>query len=104
MERGMRKLWRGAVLGAAFAIGAAGAVAEASESSDWSGWASGGNIKHVLLISIDGMHAVDFINCASGLPGVNGGSPYCPNLAALGATGINYLATSTSKPSDSFPV
>jgi hypothetical protein len=57
-------------------------------------------IRHVLLISIDGMHALDFINCATG---VNGGEPYCPNLAALAATGLNYLSTSTSKPSDSFP-
>ena len=57
-------------------------------------------IRHVLLISIDGMHAVDYLNCSQG---VNGGQPYCPNLAALGATGVNYRNTSTSKPSDSFP-
>ncbi|MBV8818453.1 MAG: alkaline phosphatase family protein [Acidobacteriaceae bacterium] len=50
---------------------------------------------HVLLISIDGMHALDYLNC------VKGG--YCPNLAALGNTGVNYTRTSTSKPSDSFP-
>ena len=25
--------------------------------------------KHVLLISIDGMHALDFINCAQGISG-----------------------------------
>ena len=60
-------------------------------------------IKHVLLLSIDGMHAVDFLNCANGIDGVNGGEPYCPNLAALGRNAINYTATSTSKPSDSFP-
>ena len=63
----------------------------------------GRSIKHVLLISVDGMHAVDFINCAKGVSGVNGGAPYCPNLAELAETGINYLDTSTSKPSDSFP-
>lgn len=65
-----------------------------------------GAIKHVLLISIDGMHAVDYLNCMYGFPGnpdVNNGEPYCPNLAALGATGINYRNASTSKPSDSFP-
>ena len=45
--------------------------------------------------SIDGFHAVDYLNC------VKAGT--CPNLAALGQTGVNYLATSTSKPSDSFP-
>jgi len=60
-------------------------------------------VRHVLLISIDGMHAVDFVNCSNGISGVNGGEPYCPNLAALGQTGVTYLNTSTSKPSDSFP-
>jgi hypothetical protein len=60
-------------------------------------------IKHVLLLSIDGMHAVDFYNCAQGMEGVNSGNPYCPNLAALSQTGINYVAASASKPSDSFP-
>lgn len=57
----------------------------------------GSNVKHVLLISIDGMHALDFINCA------NGSNPTCPNLASLKSTGANYLEASTSKPSDSFP-
>ncbi|ARN82234.1 alkaline phosphatase family protein [Methylocystis bryophila] len=52
-------------------------------------------INHVLLISIDGMHALDFINCAS--------NSTCPNLAGLTAKGVNYLEASTSKPSDSFP-
>jgi hypothetical protein len=62
-----------------------------------------GHIQHVLLISIDGMHALDFINCVGGISGVNGGAPYCPHLAELAETGVNYLDTSTSKPSDSFP-
>jgi Type I phosphodiesterase / nucleotide pyrophosphatase len=62
-----------------------------------------GTIKHVLLLSIDGMHAVDFYNCANGIAGVNSGNPYCPNLAALGQTGINYVGTISSTPSDSFP-
>ncbi|HTB94474.1 MAG TPA: alkaline phosphatase family protein [Candidatus Sulfotelmatobacter sp.] len=61
------------------------------------------HIKHVLLISIDGMHAVDFENCANGISGANGGAPYCPTLAALGKTGLNYTRTTTSRPSDSFP-
>jgi hypothetical protein len=62
-----------------------------------------GPIKRVLLISVDGMHAVDFANCANGISTVNSGEPYCPALAALGKTGVNYVAASTSKPSDSFP-
>jgi hypothetical protein len=59
-----------------------------------------GRVGHVLLISIDGMHAVDFANCAKG---VNGGQPYCPTLAKLAGTGFTYTETSTSRPSDSFP-
>jgi hypothetical protein len=78
------------VLPAAFAQGAA-------QKNDPDG------IHHVLLISIDGMHAVDYLNCSRGLPTVNNGEPYCPNLAVLGETGVNYRDTSTSKPSDSFP-
>lgn len=66
-------------------------------------YSSSNQIRQVLLISIDGMHAVDFINCSQGLSGVNGGLPYCPNLAELAETGVTYRDTSTSKPSDSFP-
>jgi hypothetical protein len=62
-----------------------------------------GHIKRVLLVSVDGMHAVDFANCANGISTVNNGAPYCPALAALGQTGVNYVAASTSKTSDSFP-
>jgi hypothetical protein len=62
-----------------------------------------GHIKRVLLISVDGMHAVDFANCANGISTINNGKPYCPALAALANTGVNYVAASTSKPSDSFP-
>ena len=57
----------------------------------------------MLLISVDGMHAVDFLNCANGISTANNGQPFCPAIAALGNTGINYLSASTSKPSDSFP-
>lgn len=52
-------------------------------------------IRHVLLISIDGFHAVDYENCVA--------ANTCPTLAALGRTGVNYRRTSTSRPSDSFP-
>jgi hypothetical protein len=51
--------------------------------------------RHVLLISIDGMHAVDYENCVA--------SNTCPNLADLGHTGVTYTRTTTSRPSDSFP-
>ncbi len=89
--------WRSAVLGAGLL--AASTALSAYADGDF----GGRDIKRVLLISIDGMHAVDFANCTSGLAGVNGGSPYCPNLAALGETGTTYIEAATSKPSDSFP-
>ncbi|MBV8810335.1 MAG: alkaline phosphatase family protein [Acidobacteriaceae bacterium] len=49
------------------------------------------------------MHAVDYLNCVRGISGANGGNPFCPALAELGETAINYRNASTSKPSDSFP-
>ncbi len=52
-------------------------------------------VRHVLLISIDGMHALDFENC------VTAGT--CPHLAELGETGVTYTRTTTARPSDSFP-
>ena len=51
--------------------------------------------KHVLLISIDGMHAVDFEICAK--------NNTCPAMAKLAKTGVNYTRTTTSRSSDSFP-
>jgi hypothetical protein len=51
--------------------------------------------QHVLLISIDGMHAADYQYCVS--------HGTCPTLARLGTHGVNYTRTSTARPSDSFP-
>jgi len=87
-------------------LAAAGAFALASYNrgtSAQTGVLGSGKIKHVVLLSIDGMHAVDFYNCSRGVAGVNGGEPYCPNLSALAQTAINYVAVTSSKPSDSFP-
>ena len=86
----------GTLIGAVLSIGAT-AAASAHDAQDARG------LRHVLLLSIDGMHAVDFINCAQGVAGIANGAPYCPNLARLKQTGINYLDASTSLPSDSFP-
>ena len=61
-----------------------------------------GKIQHVLLISIDGMHALDFANCVKGVP-ESGNETYCPHLASLSTTGVHYLQALTSRPSDSFP-
>lgn len=60
-------------------------------------------IQHVLLISIDGMHSLDFANCSKGLASINSGAPYCPALAALSRHGVQYLQALTPRPSDSFP-
>src|ERR1700730_2566386 len=88
----MWKFLEGAAVGAGLLAAMAGSQVQADSQEE-----------HVLLISIDGMHALDFINCAQGISGVNGGKPYCPNLAELAETGVNYLEASASKPSDSFP-
>ena len=86
-------------LHAAPAIAAGLALATGAAADDGSRLHHEG-IQHVLLISIDGMHSVDFINCAHG---INGGAPYCPHLARLKSEGVNYLDSATSRPSDSFP-
>ena len=81
----------------------AAALALGASAQNGGGGLNDSSIKHVLLISIDGMHALDYKNCAHGMAGVNDGKPYCPNLAELSETGVNYVAANTSKPSDSFP-
>jgi hypothetical protein len=53
------------------------------------------NIKHVLLISVDGLHALDLSNYVNAHPD--------STLAALSSHGITYTNASTSTPSDSFP-
>jgi hypothetical protein len=91
-----RLVMAGAALTVALASWTLGTAADTSTVGS-------GKIKHVLLLSIDGMHAVDFYNCVHGIAGVNDGNPYCPNMAELSQTAINYVNTSSSKPSDSFP-
>jgi hypothetical protein len=78
---------------AALALAGAQRPAFAGEAADWQR-AFDGN-QHVLLISIDGMHALDLRNCIHGRT--------CPNLAALGAQGVTFARASASMPSDSFP-
>src|SRR5579885_1080129 len=84
-----------AVAVAIAACAATVALAQGTDDSSWNRAYHDLRDRHVLLISIDGMHAVDLKNC------VTAGT--CPNLAALAATGVNYTRASTSKPSDSFP-
>jgi Type I phosphodiesterase / nucleotide pyrophosphatase len=53
------------------------------------------HVRHVLLISVDGLHALDLSNYVA--------SHKDSTLAALTAHGITYTNNSTSTPSDSFP-
>ena len=53
------------------------------------------DIKHVLLISVDGMHALDLTNYVASHPH--------STLAQLSASGNTYTNAATSQPSDSFP-
>jgi hypothetical protein len=57
--------------------------------------ASTPKISRVLLISVDGLHALDLANFIESNPQ--------SNLARLSAHGVIYTQASTSKPSDSFP-
>src|SRR5260221_7988429 len=57
--------------------------------------ASQSNIKHVLLISVDGLHALDVANYVQSHPN--------SALAQLSRTGITYSNARTPANSDSFP-
>jgi hypothetical protein len=53
------------------------------------------DVRHVLLISVDGLHEVDVANWIAGHPG--------STLAELTETGVKYTDAHTPTPSDSFP-
>ncbi len=53
------------------------------------------HVKHVLLISVDGLHAIDLSNYIASHPD--------STLADLSRHGVTYSNNSTSTPSDSFP-
>jgi hypothetical protein len=55
----------------------------------------GRSVKHVLLISVDGLHALDLSNYVN--------THHDSTLAHLTRSGITYTNASTSSPSDSFP-
>ena len=60
-------------------------------------YADGGisHVKHVLLISVDGLHALDLTNYVASHPD--------STLASLSHQGLTYSNASTSTPSDSYP-
>ncbi|HYV66297.1 MAG TPA: alkaline phosphatase family protein [Myxococcales bacterium] len=55
----------------------------------------GSRIRHVLLLSVDGLHAVDLARWVESHPG--------STLARLSRTGVTYAEARTPTPSDSFP-
>src|ERR1700733_3941488 len=83
------KRFPAAVLGAALLAG--GFAAHADNDS----LARDFRVRHVLLISVDGLHALDLANYVA--------SHKDSTLAALSQHGVTYTNNSTSSPSDSFP-
>lgn len=86
--------WKAGVLTAALVMFTMTTVYADPKDGDWD-HDGHHRIRHVLLISIDGMHAVDYANCVA--------ANTCPHMAELGETGVTYTRTTTSRPSDSFP-
>ncbi len=82
------------LLAAALSLGLIGATMPAPVRANEDG-ITGKTVKHVLLISIDGLHALDLSNYVN----THGDS----TLASLSRHGITYTNDSTSTPSDSFP-
>jgi hypothetical protein len=82
------------VLALALCVGLAGSTAPAPVHAAEDGITTG-KVKHVLLISVDGLHALDLANYVN----AHGDS----TLAMLSRQGITYTNASTTTPSDSFP-
>ncbi len=79
-------------------VGAACAAALCLGTTAPQAWADGlvsGQIKHVLLLSVDGLHDADLTAYAAAHVG--------SAMAALTAHGIHYSAAKSALPSDSFP-
>src|SRR5262249_45289538 len=55
----------------------------------------GATFQHVLLISVDGLHASDVSQCIA--------DGACPTIARLTASGTSYANATTAEPSDSSP-
>jgi hypothetical protein len=86
----MNRRLLGAACGVCMAMGL-----QAHADSDGGLLGSHRQIKHVLLISVDGLHALDLSNYVASHPD--------SNLAGLGRNGVTYTNNATSSPSDSFP-
>ncbi len=86
--RSLRALLLSTALGAVGLLSTAGQIAEAAP-------AVGSTYKHVLVISVDGLHAIDLANWIQSHP--------ASNFAKLAHHGIVYPNAFTTAPSDSFP-
>ena len=87
------------VVGAAALVAVAGQPARAGEAG-WNrdfghGNEFGRTYQHVLLISVDGLHAIDLTNWVANHP--------ASNLATLASHGVVYPNALTTAPSDSYP-
>ena len=85
---------KGSLAGAAVVLAAAAALAVPSAGVT-QGNQHNGSIKHVLLISVDGLHQSDLSNYVAAHPD--------STLASLTGAGTTYTNASTTRPSDSFP-
>ena len=84
-----------AAMGIAWALFSPMLMSEAVLAAGQNGPQLRDRIRHVLLISIDGFHAVDLSTCVA--------AGTCPSLSRLVEHGVTYTEASTTKPSDSFP-
>lgn len=82
------------LVAAALSFGLLGTTLTAPANAN-DGWAGKKKVKHVLLISVDGMHALDVANYVKNHPG--------SALAELAGHGITYSNARTPANSDSFP-
>jgi hypothetical protein len=79
----------------ATSVTALAALAWGTVPSGFAGAASAKVSRHVLLISVDGLHASDLAACEA--------QNLCPNLVSLAGHGTTYANARTSEPSDSAP-
>jgi len=91
----MANKWKGGILTAALIMSSfSSATARPKDGQPW-GDDDHHKIRHVLLISVDGMHALDLTTYVASHPD--------STLAKLSEHGTTYSNNSTSSPSDSFP-
>lgn len=93
----MERTWKRSAVAAASAIalGLAGMQSAQAAQDEQHEHHEARQVKHVLLISFDGLHQQDVARCVAGNT--------CPNLALLAQSGVTYTNAHTPGLSDSFP-